>query len=365
MDNKHHQNSNSPYALIDGASAFGLAISAESEELKKTVTDPANEMVDRLEAYEDIFNIEVGDTTLSRARNIERETGIKQLYIKFEGNNPTGTQKDRIAFAQCMDALRRGYDTVTMATCGNYGVAMALAAGMAGLRCVICIPENYHTKRVTEMTGLGADILRTEGNYEEAVAFSQNLALLKEYYDANPGGANTHLQLISYAEIAYEIYDALRDAPKVLAAPVSNGTMLAGIHRGFATLHKRGKTSRIPRIVAGSSFRKNPIILSYKKGLDYCEDLKPERIRETPVNEALINWHSYDGDVALYAINSTCGWADDVSDLKLIHYSKILKDKEGLNVLPASTAGLIALLELHKKENFDNDRFVAVLTGRK
>ena len=91
---------------------------------------------------------------------------------------------------------------------------------------------------------LGAEILRTEGDYEEAVDFSQKLALEKEYYDANPGGANTHLQLISYAEIAYEIYDALRDAPKVLAAPVSNGTMLAGIHRGFATLYKRGKTSR-------------------------------------------------------------------------------------------------------------------------
>ena len=363
MDSKYHHNT--PYALIDGASAFGLAISSESEGLKKTVIDTANDLVERLEAYEDIFNIEVGDTSLTRARNIERETGIKQLYIKFEGNNPTGTQKDRISFAQCMDALRRGFDTVTLATCGNYGVAMALAASMAGLRCIICIPGNYHTRRVTEMESLGAEILRTEGDYEQAVKFSSDLALEKEYYDANPGGANTHLQLISYAEIAYEIYDALRDAPRVLAAPVSNGTMLAGIHRGFTTLYKRGKTSRIPRIVAGSSFRKNPIIVSFKRGLEYCEDLKPETIRETRVNEALINWHSYDGDVALNAIYSSGGWADDVSDQKLTHYSKILKDKEGLNVLPASTAGLIALLELHKKENFNNDRFVAVLTGRK
>jgi threonine synthase len=365
VDVKHHQSANSPYALIDGASSFGLSISSESEELKKIVTNSDYDITDRLEAYEDIFNIEVGDTSLSRARNVERESGIKQLYIKFEGNNPTGTQKDRIAFAQSMDALRRGYDTLTLATCGNYGVAMALAANLAGLRCIICIPENYHTKRITEMTGLGAEILRTEGAYEDAVEFSKSLAIKNEYYDANPGGANTHLQLISYAEIAYEIYDALRDAPKVVAAPVSNGTMLAGIHRGFATLYKRGKTSRVPRIIAGSSFKKNPIILSYKKGLDYCEDLNPEAIRETPVNEALINWHSYDGDVTLYAIRNTNGWASEVSDQKLIYYSKILKEKEGLNVLPASTAGLIALLELHKNENFDNDRFVAVLTGRK
>ncbi|MFW5645336.1 MAG: threonine synthase, partial [Bacteroidota bacterium] len=72
--------------------------------------DPEEDLVARLEAYEDIFNMEVGDTSLTRVRNIERETGLRQLYIKFEGGNPTGTQKDRIAFAQCMDAIRRGFD---------------------------------------------------------------------------------------------------------------------------------------------------------------------------------------------------------------------------------------------------------------
>lgn len=329
------------------------------------MVDPEAEFIERLEAYEDIMNIEVGDTSLGRARNIERETGLRQLYIKFEGGNPTGTQKDRIAFTQCMDALRRGFDTVTLATCGNYGVAIALAAHLGGLKCYICIPEAYHTKRIKEIENLGAIILKTQGDYEQSVNYSKNLALKKEYYDANPGGSNTHLQLISYAEIAYEIYDTLRDAPKILAAPVSNGTMLAGIYRGFATLYKRGKTSRMPIFVAGSSFKKNPIIYSFQKGLDYCTDLSPESIKETRVNEALINWHSFDGDVALQAILNSGGWADDVSDQKLNYYSKILKDKEGLNVLPASTAGLIALLNYHKKEDFDNDRFVAVLTGRK
>lgn len=357
--------SNSPYALIDGASGFGLVISQEAEELKKLIIDPGAEIMGKLEAYEDIMNIEVGDTSLGRARNIERETGLRQLYIKFEGGNPTGTQKDRIAFAQCMDALRRGFDTVTMATCGNYGVAVALAANLAGLKCFICIPESYHTKRIHEIRNLGAEIIKTPGDYEKSVEFSKQLAVEKEYYDANPGGANTHLQLLSYAEIAYEIYDILRDAPKIIAAPVSNGTMLAGIYRGFLTLHKRGKTSRIPQFIAGSSFKKNAIIHSFQKGYDYCIDLKPDRIKETEINEALINWHSFDGDVALQAIRETNGWAKDVSDQKLTYYSKILKDKEGLNVLPASTAGLIALINFHKMQNFENDRYVAILTGRK
>ena len=354
-----------PYALLDGVSSVGFILSKESQELKKNLRDTEKKPVDRLEAYEDIINLEVGDTGLSRARNIERESGLRQIYLKFEGGNPTGTQKDRIAFAQCMDALRRGFDTITAGSCGNYGVSLALAAGIAGLRCIICIPENYHTSRYKEITNEGAHIIKTPGDYEAAVDYSKCLVEEKEYYDANPGGNNTHLQIVAYSEIANEIYDILRDAPKAIAVPVSNGTLLAGIYRGFVTLHKRGKTSRIPWIIAGSSYRKNPIIHSWKKGFTRCEDLDPGHINETKINEPLINWHSYDGNEALSAIRESSGWADDFSDARLAALSKILKEKEGLNVLSASTAGLAALISRQNTDPLDADRYVAILTGRK
>ena len=117
------------------------------------------------------------------------------------------------------------------------------------------------------------EIRRVDGDYEASVAASRRYADDKEAYDANPGGANTALQLQAYGEIAYEIYDELRDAPAVVAVPVSNGTTLAGIHKGFVSLYRRGKTSRMPRMVAGSSFGKNPIVQAWLKGLDTCEDL--------------------------------------------------------------------------------------------
>jgi len=90
-----------------------------------------------------------------------------------------------------MDAMRRGFDTITVATCGNYGAAMALAARFAGLCCRIYIPQNYHTYRVKEMTDLGAEILRVPGDYEHAVAASGDDARQHDFYDANPGGSNT------------------------------------------------------------------------------------------------------------------------------------------------------------------------------
>jgi threonine synthase len=352
-------------SLLDDASPQAPIIAPELETQKAVAADPGQPLEDRLEAYEDIMESEVGDTTLTRSRNVEREVGLRQIYLKFEGGNPTGTQKDRIAFAQVRDALRRGFDAITVATCGNYGAAMAIASSMAGLQCIIYIPEGYHTKRIEEMERSGAQFIRVPGDYENAVQLSRERAITDDIYDANPGGANTALQLKGYGEIAYEIYDELRDAPAFVAVPVSNGTTLAGIYKGFVSLYRRGKTSRIPRMVAGSSHGKNPIIRAFMKNMPHCEDLEPSMIRETLVNYPLINWHAIDGDHALESIRKSGGWASYASDSSMLSYARLLRDKEGLSVLPASTAGLITLIEKHRKQSLPGDRYVAILTGRK
>ncbi len=351
--------------LLDGATPHTPILSPELASIAQIAGDRRQELERRLEAFEDIADSDVGDTSLNRARNLEREIGLRQVYLKFDGGNPTGTQKDRIAFAQAMDALRRGFDAVTMATCGNYGAAMAVAASVAGLRCIIYIPDGCLTRRLAEMEGFGAEIVRSPGGYEEAVARSREHAARAEIYDANPGGDNTPIQLKAYGEIAFEIYDELRDAPAAVAVPVSNGTTLAGIYRGFLSLFRRGKTSHMPKMIAGSSPAKNPIVLAFLKQTARCENLPPQRIRETRVNEPLINWHSIDGDLALDAIRATSGFAEQVSDKALIAYSRRVRESEGLNVLPASTAGLAAFIQRHQKSPFAPNRYVIVLTGRR
>ncbi|MCB0571344.1 MAG: pyridoxal-phosphate dependent enzyme [Phaeodactylibacter sp.] len=348
-----------------GNSAGHYNLQAELQQQYGLLLDKSQSLEDRLEAYDFITDSEIGDTPLLRARNAEREMGFRQIYLKLEGGNPTGTQKDRIAFAQCADALRRGFEGISLATCGNYGVACALAAKYAGLESHIFIPAAYHTRRAVEMEKLGAKIITVDGDYENAVEASQEYAATTELYDANPGGDNTSLQLKAYGEIAYEIYDELRDAPKVVAIPVSNGTVVAGVYKGFLSLYRRGKTSRMPLIVAGSSARKNPIVHSFLLGKTSCEDLEPGSIRETEINEPLINWHSFDGGLALNALYSSGGWASDVTDRSMLRLAKMLKEKEGLNVLPAATAGLAALATPPDPDTLQNDRFVAILTSRK
>jgi threonine synthase len=352
-------------ALLDGADAPASAIELDTLAVRRISSDASRPIQERLEAYEDVYESEVGDTILTRARNLEREVGLRQIYLKFEGDNPSGTQKDRIAFAQAMDALRRGFGAITVATCGNYGVAVAVAASLAGLRCIVYVPDSYHTRRIREIEQHGAEVLRVPGDYEGVVEVSRRRADQDDVYDANPGGANTALQLRAYGEIANEIYDELRDAPAAVAVPVSNGTTLAGIHKGFVSLYRRGKTSRIPAMVAGSSFGKNPIIQAFRKNAPTCENLLPDKIRETPINEPLINWSSIDGDHALHAIRASGGWASYVSDRTMMRFSRIVRDQQGLSVLPAATAGLSALLERHQVEPLPAERYVAILTGRK
>ena len=353
------------YELMDGAGGDAAEVLLDVEDQRKIAAGKEYPLEARLEAFEDIIDSEVGDTPLMRVRNIEREFGLRQIWLKFEGANPSGTQKDRISCAQAMDALRRGFDAVTVATCGNYGVAIGMAASLAGLRCVIYIPETYRTKRIEEMEKMGAVIRRVPGDYETAVEVSREHAEREEIYDANPGGDNTAMQLRAYGGIAYELYDEMRDAPAVVSVPVSNGTTIAGIYRGFLSLYRRGKTSRMPRIVAGSSFNMNPIVKAWLKNSPECKDMMPERIHENPVNEPLVNWRSIDGDLALEAVRKTGGWAGNASNKSMLAFAKMLKEHEGLNVLPASTAGLIAMVEGHRKNPLAGDRYATIITGRK
>ena len=350
--------------LRDRARAPSPTLSPAAEGLGAAIRDSDAALPERLAALDRLVALEVGDTALHRARGLERHLGIRELYLKYEGDNPTGTQKDRIAFAQVRDALARGATDVALATCGNYGVAVALACRTAGLTCRIYVPAGYHTERGAEMERLGAHLHRLPGSYEEVVAASSALAAEAGWYDANPGGANAALQLAAYAAVGREIAAGLPGRPlTAVAVPVSNGTLLAGTYRGLAAALPQ---NRLPRLLAASSTRKNPIVESWRARRGECRDLDPAAVRETAVNEPLINWHAFDGQDALDAVYATGGAAYGISDRDLRDAAALVGRLEGYRVLPASTAGLVALLREHEalRDGLPEASYVAVLTAR-
>ncbi|MBN1860580.1 MAG: pyridoxal-phosphate dependent enzyme [Candidatus Thermoplasmatota archaeon] len=306
----------------------------------------------------------VGDTLFSQARNLERLLGFKNIFLKFEGGNPTGTQKDRISQYHVKKAILEGYDTITVGTCGNYGVSLAYFAQLAGLKAKILIPEQYYVapKRKEELQKMNAEILPIDGKYEDAVEESRRLARMEHVYDANPGNGNEGWR--GYMSIAYEIYRQLGRVPTAVATPVGNGTTLVGIYHGFKTLLDTNIIDHMPHLVGASTPGGNPIIKGFKTGASKTEDLQPIEIKETSINEPLIAYHSYDGDDALHAIYKTNGWADYASDACMLRFHTLLRDLEGLHVLPASASPIEALIKF-KEHRVLNSDYVIVLTGRK
>lgn len=310
----------------------------------------------------------VGETLFFRSRNVEEELGVSPVYLKFEGGNPTGTQKDRVALAQVQAAKKAGYSTVVVATCGNYGASVAHWAKRLGVEPVVVLPTSYTVKRQREIEQMGARILHGPGVYEDAVFTAKKLAVEHGWWDASPGPGTLELSLDAYAPIAFEIVKALDRVPATVGVAMSNGTTVAGIHRGFVRLKERGYTDSLPRLIGATSIHGNPILESFQKGLDRCIDLAPHEVRETEANEPLVNWHSFDGDAALKALYDSHGFAEEASDAAMKRWAKRLRDLDGLNVLDASCAPLVALekVKAQRPMLFKGDEpHVVVLTGRR
>jgi threonine synthase len=303
-------------------------------------------------------------TPLVRARRLEELLGSSEIYLKYEGENETGTHKDRIARLHVKRAVMLGYDTLTAGTCGNYGVAIAHYSRVFGIRANIFVPASYRRTRAEEMRQMGAEVTAVPCKYEEVTELSARLASERGWYDANPGPKNRELNYSAYAQISREIFEELGESPTAVAVPVGNGTTLAGIYYGFRRIDRDGDLNGMPKMIAASTAYGNPIVTSFLKGLGHVLQLPPSEVLETELNEPLVSYRSYDGEDALNAIRETGGYAFPVTDAKMAELSRFVRASEGLEVLPASTSALEAL-RLFLRVEPHSSKYVVVLTGGK
>ena len=294
---------------------------------------------------------------------MERALGFKRLFIKFEGQNVTGTQKDRISKFHAMRAREQGYDTLALASCGNYGVSISYFAKKYGLKSVIAVPESYSGDRVPEIRALGGQVLELPVRYEDSVDFMKERAVAENWYDSNPGGKNSELDFYGYSVIANEIIDQLGRVPEFLAVPMGNGTTVSGIYGGFRLLREAGMIDALPRIIGASTDSGNPIAWAWKKHLDKVVPLEPSSIAETHLNEPLVSYISYDGQTALDAIYESKGFAFEISDMEMLRYSSLLMSAENVSALPASCSAIVAANRVASMLNRKID-CVVVLTGK-
>lgn len=304
-----------------------------------------------------------GKTPFFRARNLERALKLKNLYIKFEGAGLTGTQKDRISKLHVLKAREKGYDTISLATCGNYGASVSYFANLYGMKSVVAVPEFYSGERNSEIRSNGAEIMEVPAKYEDLVEFMRDKSRDEAWYDSSPGSVNSDIDIEGYESIAYEIVGQLGRSPGYVSVPLGNGTTLAGIYSGFEKMQRRGIIRKVPRFIGSSTPNGNPIVASWKKKNRKLIELDPVSIRETKASEPLVAYRSYDGQKALNALYRSNGIATYVTDDEMYRYSTLIEHFEMLSVLPASAASLAAVDHVINRKSDPKD-IVVVLTGR-
>lgn len=295
-------------------------------------------------------SLRIGGTPLVRAQKLEKVLGVRRLQLKLEGENPSGTHKDRASLLHCLDARIAGKKAVTAVSCGNFGAALTYVADKLDMRSYIYIPRGFAAPRRAEIESMGGTVVDVDGDYEAALLRSISDSVANGWYNANPGGANKELGVYAYTFIAKEIAQDMGRQPDWVSVPVGNGTLIGGVWRGFRSIGMK------PRMLGMSN--NNSAIHGLATG--QRDQVDVPRLEITEINEPLAGNFLADPEEAIAAVVESGGAAVEVPDAELIEASRVIKLEEGLDILPASAGTVTAIGRLESK----NHTFVAVLSGR-
>jgi len=291
-----------------------------------------------------------GDTRLIPAPRLAEELGGGfELYIKFEGLNPTGSFKDRGMTAAISEAVGRGAKAVICASTGNTAVSAAAYAARAGLKAIVLIPQGkVAAGKLAGAVAYGAQVVQIDGSFDDTLAMvvetsaKHPIALVNSINPYRIEGQKT---------AAFEICDTLGQAPDWLCLPVGNAGNITAYWAGFKA-YDDIKSTGLPRILGVQAQGAAPLVLGHAVE-------KPETIAT-----AIRIGRPARGEQALQAAEESQGRIIAASDEEILAMQKRLA-KEGLWVEPASAAGLAGLAkELHAGQiDLQGKQVVAICTG--
>jgi threonine synthase len=291
-----------------------------------------------------------GDTPLIPLPRLAHRLGRNcELYAKFEGLNPTGSFKDRGMTAAIGEAAGRGLKVVICASTGNTAASAAAYAARAGLRCIVLIPEGHVALgKLAGAAAYGAQVIQIEGSFDDA------LGLVVELTQKQAIGLVNSLnpyRLEGQKTAAFEICDALGNAPDLFCLPVGNAGNITAYWMGFRQYHELNGT-RLPRLLGVQAAGAAPLVLGH-----------PVDQPETVATAIRIGKPAR-GEQALEAAQQSGGQIIAVSDAEILAMQRCLAS-EGLWVEPASAAGFAGLAaQVQTGElSLEGLRVVGVCTG--
>src|SRR5437867_850575 len=291
-----------------------------------------------------------GSTPLVPSRNIGRALGLSNLYFKYEGLNPTGSFKDRDMVVAVAKALEAGSRVLMCASTGNTSASMAAYAARTGVRAIVVVPSGeVAINKLAQALMYGAKVVALKGNFDHALETVRDLT--SRYPVALMNSVNPH-RIEGQKTAAFEIVDALGDAPDYLVLPVGNAGNITAYWRGFREYQAAGRATRLPRMVGAQAEGAAPIVNG-----------SPVADPKTVASAIRIgNPASWEG--ATSARDESGGMIAAVTDTEILAAQIRLASSEGLFAEPASAAPLALLFRLVRDRKIEREAVtVVVLTG--
>lgn len=295
-----------------------------------------------------------GDTGLHRCDRLGERLGIPALYLKNEGENPTGSFKDRGMTVGLTRAVELGVAAVACASTGNTSASMAAYAARCGLRAIVLIPAGKVARgKLAQAVVHGAEIVQVNGNFDDAMRLVHELSVTHgEIYLLN---SINPFRLEGQKTLAYEVCESLGRCPDVVVLPMGNAGNISAIWKGFREFRAAGRIDRLPRMIGVQAAGAAPIVKTLADGSDTCRVDGPETIATAIRIGAPVNWCK-----AVAAIRESGGRADVVTDDEILQAQRDLARIEGRFVEPASAA---PIAYLRRYGLTDAETVVCVATG--
>ncbi len=317
--------------------------------------------------------LRVGWTPLYAAPRLAESLGLKNVWVKDDGVNPTASFKDRASAMAVVKAREAGAQIVTTASTGNAAAALAGLAASVGLQAVIFVPKTAPPAKIAQHLIYGARVLLVDGTYDDA--FELTLKVAREFGWYNRNTAYNPYMSEGKKTAAYEICEQLTltpghslyqgegkwIAPDRVFVPVGDGCIIGGIYKGFRDLLAIGWIEAMPKIMGIQAAGSSAIVDAWERGLQGWE-MTPQPA--DTIADSISAGLPRDRNKALAAVRETGGAYLRVTDQEILDAIPVIARHTGVFSEPAAAAAYAGLVKAVEKGLVDpEERIVVLLTG--
>lgn len=305
--------------------------------------------------------LHIGWTPLYHAKKLGANLGMKHLYLKDDGRNPSASFKDRASAIALTSALERGIRDITGASTGNAGSSMACLCASVGITPVIFVPEKAPKAKIAQLLLYGARVLMVRGTYDEA--FDLCLKVSQKYGWFNRNTGYNPFTREGKKTCTLEICEQLAwEAPDWVFISVGDGNIISGLWKGLRDLYHTGLIDRLPKLCAVQSTLSNAVSSAVKKST--LEKIVVEPVRATTIADSISVDLPRDGVAAVRAVLESKGTAVEVTDEEILDTIRFLAREAGIFGEPAGVTGLAGLRKQIRDQAISPDERVAcIITG--